>query len=178
MSKEQIPPFTTVPPAEFAIPEMGITFSHVESGDEDKLLAFAADPAARQYVPWAGRVQDAESAHKIVEEFSSAYERGVMASYLVEKDNEFAGYARLWSDREPGLYEFGFGVLPEFRGHGVGTAIATRILELVEHDLHGDGMVAYIDDTNAASKAVALSLGFKPTEEFDGSDRRYILHFK
>ena len=101
-----------------------------------------------------------------------------MARYAVEAEGAVVGYAGLWSDQKPGFYEFGFAFLPSQRSKGYGTSVVARLLTVMQDDLHAQGAIAYVDDTNNASKVVVQKLGFIPTEEFDDGDRRYVKAFE
>lgn len=119
--KSHIPTFEHRPPAEFDVNDSSIHLRLFRHGDEENLVRLVDDEPVQRFVPWAKRIIDKTTAEKAIDEFESLWERGVIARYVVEQDGKFAGYAGLWSDRNQGYYEFGFAVLPEFRGQGIGT---------------------------------------------------------
>jgi len=177
MSSAEVPPFTVTPPAEFDIPSTNIHARLFQEGDADDLARLASEESVQRYVPWAKRIHDAGSASNAIHEFQTAWDRKVMARYCLEDNGRFMGYAGIWSDQNPDYYEFGFAMLPEFRGQGNGTKVVTELLKIAKEKLGAKGMVAYVDDTNEASKAVVIKHEFRPSDEFDSGDRRYELSF-
>lgn len=177
MSTAEIPQFDIAPPSEFDVPGTDIHVRLFNEGDTDKLLRLAQEDAVQKYIPWAKRVHDHTSAADTITSFESAWDKRVRARYAIEQDGTFAGYCGIWSDQTPECYEFGFAMLPEFRGRGIGTTTITELMGFAKNDMNAAGMVAYVHDTNDASKAVVIKLGFQPTNEFDDGDRRYTLNF-
>lgn len=175
--KNQIPPFEHRPPTEFDVPDTSIHLRLFRHGDEDNLIRLVDDEPVQKFVPWAKRVIDKTSAERTINEFEGAWDRGVMARYAIEQDGSFAGYAGLWSDKKSGYYEFGFAVLPEFRGQGIGTRTTSELFDIAKEQLQAKGMVAYVHDENLASQAVVNKHGFQRLDEFDDGDRRYELEF-
>jgi RimJ/RimL family protein N-acetyltransferase len=177
MSSAEIPKFAIAPPAEFDVPNADIHVRLFDEPDADNLLRLTQEAAVQQYVPWAKRVHDQSSAADMIRSFRGAWDRKIMVRYVIEKGGEFVGYCGLWSDPAPGFYEFGFAMLPEFRGQGIGTNVVAELMKIAKTQMNAAGMVAYVHDTNAASKATVAKLGFQPTENFDAGDRRYELRF-
>lgn len=177
MSSMSIPPFTTLPPASFEVPDVHVTARLFTADDAANLLTLAVAPAVKLYVPWAKRVDDLESASSAIIEFNNAWKNQIMARYALEKDGGFIGYCGVWTDQKPDYYEFGFALLPEVRGRGIGTAVIAELIRIAKENMNAKGVIAYVDDTNGASKTVITKLGLVPTEEFDQGDRRYELHF-
>lgn len=173
--KNQIPPFEHRPPAEFDVPDSTIHLRLLRHGDEDNLTRLADDEPVKRFVPWAKRVMDKNSAERTISEFEDAWRRGIMARYAIEQDGSFAGYAGLWSDKKQGYYEFGFAVLPEFRGQGIGTRTTQKLFDIAKNQLQAKGMVAFVHDDNLASQAVVHKHSFQKLDEFDDGDRRYEL---
>jgi RimJ/RimL family protein N-acetyltransferase len=176
-NKSSIPPFEHMPPAEFDTPDSKIHLRLFNHGDEEDLLRLVQDENVQKYVPWAKRIHDLESARETIDNFTSSWERQVMARYVIDIDGNFAGYTGLWTDKQPNYYEFGFAVFPELRGQGIGKKVVAEVINIAKTKLQAKGMVAYVDDSNDASKAVVVSFGFSPTDEFDKGDRRYELEF-
>lgn len=177
MSSAEIPLFTTMPPAEFDVPETDLHIRLFTEADVDNLLQLANENAVQQYVPWAKRVHDRNSAAATLSRFEEAWGNRKMARYAIEKNGEFVGYCGLWSDPTPDFYEFGFAMLPQFRGQGIGTETITELMAIAHQHMSATGMVAYVHDTNNASQAVVTRLGFSPTNLFDAGDRRYEFYF-
>ncbi len=177
MSSAKIPPFMKVPPASFDIPGTNTRARLFQEGDAENLTRLATNEAVQRYVPWAKRIHDADSAAATIHEFQNVWDKKIMARYAIEKDQQFVGYVGLWSDQITGYYEFGFATLPELQGQGIGTSVITELLSITKQHLDAKGMVAYVGDTNDASKAVITKLGFQPTDQFDSGDRRYELQF-
>lgn len=175
--KNSIPPFEHRPPEEFDVQDIGIHVRLFGHGDEDNLVRLANDEPVQQFVPWAKRVVDRVSAERVINDFEGSWQRGVMARYCLEKGGEFAGYAGIWSDKKPGYYEFGFAVLPELRGQGIGTRTTEELFKIAKDHLHAKCMIAYVNDENLASQAVVNKHGFQKLDEFDNGDRRYELNF-
>jgi len=177
MSHVEIPQFSALPPTEFDVPNSNLHVRLFNDSDADNLLNLAGEDAVQRYVPWAKRVHDRDAAADTIKSFLSAWDRKVMARYVIERGGAFVGYCGLWSDQTPGYYEFGFAMLPDFRGQGIGTRTIAALMELARTHMNAAGMVAYIHDTNEASRATVTKLGFQPTDEFDDGDRRYIFDF-
>lgn len=177
MSSAEIPPFETPPPASIDIPKSDIHLRLFVDNDAEHLLKLAQEDAVQRYVPWAKSIHDENSAKEAIGKFKDVWNKRIMARYAIEEDGEFIGYAGIWSDRKPGYYEFGFALLPEVRGQGIGTRTISRLMDTARTNMDAKGMVAYVDDTNEASKAAVTKLGLSPMEEFDDGDRRYELAF-
>ena len=175
--KNQIRQFEYKPPAEFDVPGTNIHLRLFRHGDESNLIKLVDDQPVQRFVPWAKRVTDKTSAERIIEDFQDAWNRDVMVRYAIEQEGEFIGYSGLWSDKKPGYYEFGFAVLPEFRGQGIGTKTTSELFAIARDQLHAKGIVAYVHDENLASQAVINKHGFRKLDEFDDGDRRYELDF-
>lgn len=177
MSSAEIPPFNTPPPQEIDVPSSDIHLRLFTQDDTENLLELAKEIAVQQYVPWAKSIHDSASASEAINRFKEAWDKKLMARYAIEENKQFVGYAGLWSDLTPGYYEFGFAMLPEARGRGVGTKTIARLIDVTKNTMNAQGIVAYVDDTNDASKAVVTKIGLTPTSEFDDGDRRYELKF-
>jgi len=177
MSSAEIPQFLVVPPAEFDIPNSNIHARLFNDDDADNLAHLADEAGVQRYVPWAKRIHDVSSASRVIDEFQDVWERKLIARYALEKDSQFVGYSGIWSDPTPGYFEFGFAMLPEFRGQGIGTSTVNELINIAKENLGAKGMVAYVDDTNDASKSIVTKLSFQSTDEFDSGDRRYELQF-
>lgn len=177
MSSAEIPQFDIIPPENFEVPNTNIHARLFQDGDAENLARLANNEAVKKYVPWARNVSDLVSATNKITEFENAWNNRIMARYALEDTDQFIGYAGLWSDQVPGFYEFGFAILPEFQGNGVGTNSVLGLMNMARTSLSAKGMVAYVDDTNDASKTVVKRLLFQPTDQFDQGDRRYELHF-
>lgn len=177
MSEVEKPRFDISPPAEFDVPEAGIHVRLFDQTDVDHLAQLASEELVQRYVPWARMIHDQASAKEVIDDFEAAWAEGRQARYAVEKDGQFVGYAGLWADRPEGYYEFGFAMLPKYRGQGIGTATVTKLTEIARDSMHANGIVAYVHDTNEASKSVIAKLGLNSTNNFDQGDRRYEMHF-
>jgi len=165
--------FKTMPSESFEIPETNIVIRQFEPSDADDLLKLAGDDSVKKFVPWAKSVTDQHTALLQIEEFQKSWHDRVRARYVVEQDGQFVGYIGLWPDDKAGYYEFGFAMLPEFRGEGIGTLVVQSLTKHVQFELGAICMVAYVNDSNVASIATVLKLGFTPLEEFNKGDRRY-----
>lgn len=177
MSSVEIPKFSIPPPPEINIPDSNIHLRLFREDDADHLLELAQEDSVQKYVPWAKSIHDEASASEAIDRFKVVWEKKTMARYAIEEDGEFIGYAGLWNDKKTGYYEFGFAMLPEARGRGIGTKTINQLMDTARENLGAQGMVAYVDDTNSASKSVVVKLGLSPMEEFDDGDRRYELEF-
>jgi RimJ/RimL family protein N-acetyltransferase len=169
--------FELTPAPEFQINDM-LLARQFDAADADDLLALATDAPVSRYVPWAKWVTDLAGAEHTIDGFNEARVNNIRARYVLEHLGKFAGYIGCWPDDKLGYYEFGFAVLPEYRGKGIGIAAVKSLIELLKIEHGAVGIVAYVDDTNAASQTVVAKLGFTPLEEFDEGDRRYELHLQ
>ena len=165
--------FKTMPPESFEIQKTNIIIRQFEPFDADDLLKLASDEPVKKFVPWAKFVTDQHTALLQIEEFQKSWQDHVRARYVIEQDGQFVGYIGLWPDDKAGFYEFGFAMLPEFRGVGLGTLVVQSLANHARFDLGAICMVAYVNDSNVASIATVLKLGFTPLEEFNKGDRRY-----
>jgi RimJ/RimL family protein N-acetyltransferase len=169
-------PFETLPPETWEIPETGLHAHILNAGDADKLVELAQDPAAQKFIPWIKAAMTEETAQSFLERYSKEWQAGRRARYILEDDYGFVGYVGIWPDRiANGYYEFGFGVLPKYKGQGIGPTAVKHLITIAKDQLHAEGMVAHVRDENEASKAAVTKLGFTPTDEIDDGDRRYVL---
>jgi len=167
--------FIKQPPEKYENTDNSLTFRPFNNDDSDGLIRLATDPLTTRFVPWAKFVTDTRSAEYRIAEFNSSYDEELRVRYAVEKDGKLVGYAGIWPDGKSGYIEFGFAVLPKQRGKKIGSAILDTVRIIASAELQATGIIAYVHDGNNASKATVLRAGFKPSEEFDGEDRRYEL---
>jgi RimJ/RimL family protein N-acetyltransferase len=168
--------FETLPPETWEMPEAGLHAHILHAGDADKLVELAQDEAAQKFIPWIKAAITDKDARSFLERYRKEWESGRRARYILEDDDGFVGYVGIWPDKTTDdYYEFGFGILPKFRGQGVGPAAVKHLITIAKDQLHAEGMVAYVRDENEASKAVVTKLGFTPTDDIDDGDRRYEL---
>lgn len=86
-----------------------------------------------------------------------------LGSYLVYQDATWIGIGHVTRHtRQPFEAELGYMLLPEQWGHGYGSLLATRLLELAtEHEL--TVVTATIDPNHLASRKILTNLGFHST---------------
>ncbi len=170
--------FVKKPPESFDIDKtQGITARLFSVDDVGFLKNLAMDPDVARYVPWAPRIKDDLSAIESLQTFRKCWNEQTRARYAVFMEDAFVGYVGLWPDFKEDAedsYEFGYALLPNYRGKGTGSKLIHAIVA-VGRTLGARTIVAYVDDANVASKAVVLKSRFVATQEFDKGDRRYEL---
>lgn len=131
---------------EFMVFSAGVETRAEASERFDRMLTAAAElPFAKRPVVWR--------------------ETGLIIGYAGLDHSRFEGAPRL---------EFGWRLLPRYRGQGVGYEATTAVLDLAvghwDADRWGPDALAYIDPRNTPSQGLAAKLGFShwKTAEVDG----------
>ena len=86
-----------------------------------------------------------------------------LGTYLIYQDATWIGIGHITRDKRQSFEaELGYMLLPEQWGHGYGSLLASRLLELAtEHEL--TVVTATIDPSHKASKKILTNLGFRST---------------
>lgn len=133
--------------------------------DVDPLLAFYCDPQSRAV--YGSDISRADVWRRIALIIGHFQLRGFGLYALEDKSTrEFAGYAGLWFPDGWDDVEVGYGIAPQFRGRGLATEAARRILEHGFGELGLPRLVSYINPINVTSIRVAEKLGAAPDGEF------------
>jgi RimJ/RimL family protein N-acetyltransferase len=142
---------------------------------EAMFCAMQDSPAIRSYITWTAGLAGVEDVQLAIETFRANGE----LRYAVE-DPQFAGYlgAVASPDRDH-EYEIGYCVVAQKRGRGYAKLAASGLMFALWENHDARSFSLYINDANAASIAVAASLGFERTDEtrreekLDSWERRY-----
>lgn len=166
--------FTAVLPETVLVPDSNLALRRFEVSDAGTLLEIATEEATAKYVPWAKFVTDMETSRDRIDKFHDQWQQGSRARFLITKNGEACGYFGVWPDSEPGIYEIGYALLPQYRGKGIVAQVINAIEEVAATRLEATGLVAHIDAANEASLHVIAKHGFHSTDKFnDEGGRRY-----
>ena len=150
----------------------GLRLRRLEAQDAGTLVRAFADPAIRHY---HGRsFESVDEAIEFVQSTHEGWSGEKTAAWAVEQaDGTMAGRVGLsFIDLEHGIAEISYWVLPEARGRGVSVAAASALVDWAFDVLGVHRLEIVHSMTNAASCAVAATLGFA----VEGTLRSCLLH--
>lgn len=140
--------------------------------DEDRapFAAMNADPRVMEHFP--ALMTRAES-DAVVDRIEASFERDGIGLWVVERDDEFLGFAGLIWQLPPLPFapavEVGWRLVPPAWGHGYATEAARAAITDGVARVAIDGIVSMTATTNVRSIAVMERLGMRrdPAEDFD-----------
>lgn len=94
---------------------------------------------------------------------------GKVRMFVVMFGAEAAGNVGYWAHRrkDRDVYEVGWGVLPDFQGHGIATLATSELLGILRTDAPHAVVHAFPSVDNPASNAICRKLGFSLLGETD-----------
>jgi [ribosomal protein S5]-alanine N-acetyltransferase len=134
----------------------------IQEADLDDLCRYATDPEAGGEFEWTGFKDPKAMRRRWEEDGWLGAEHGLLA---VECSGSFAGDVS-YKDRSQGVskgavYEIGIALLPEHRGHGVGTAAQRLLVEYLFDTTPAHRLQAYTEVENLAEQRALEKVGFE-----------------
>lgn len=136
-----------------------------------------ADSDIQRYITWTAGLESSDDVRSKIE----AFQRGGDRRYALLENGQVIGYGAVYNSFK-GIedeYEIGYFVAPDKRGKGYAKAVVNSLMATAVEQLGARSFALHIEDSNLASQAVAVSLGFMPTDEFkedivlNCTERRY-----
>ncbi|HVX48056.1 MAG TPA: GNAT family N-acetyltransferase [Candidatus Saccharimonadales bacterium] len=147
----------------------------LEPDDSDAIFQVLRRASEVQsYVTWTAGIRNPDDVACAIEGFQANGE----SRYALLEGETLIGYIGVFPYEE-GVYGLGYFCDPAYRGSGRVTRAAEKLMEAAEKSLPVDRFALYIADENNASRAVAVRLGFSPTDivikddVLDCTERRY-----
>jgi RimJ/RimL family protein N-acetyltransferase len=140
-----------------------VSLRRIEEADLGQLARGATDPEAAGEFEWTGFTDPRAMRRRWEEDAWLGRENGRLAVLYSET---FAGDLS-YKDISPGtltgaIYEMGIGLLPEHRGHGVGTAAQTLMVRYLFDTTPAHRLQAYTESENVAEQRALEKVGFEP----------------
>ena len=134
----------------------------IEEGDLDDLGRYSTDPEAAGEFEWTG-FKDPKALRRRWDE--DGWLGAEQARLVVECSGSFAGDVS-YRDRSHGLskgavYEIGIALLPEHRGHGVGTTAQRLLVDYLFHNTPAHRLEAYTEVENLPEQRALEKVGFE-----------------
>lgn len=146
-----------------------------EASDADAVFRLRSDPDTMRFIREPQNRDETRNWIEMVSKYWASERIGFCA--LIEKRTKtLAGWCGLWRLKETGETEIGYAVAKEFRGAGLATEAARRLLEYGFDVLRLERIVAVARPENAASRRVMEKLGmsYDYAGEFYG---RELVHY-
>jgi RimJ/RimL family protein N-acetyltransferase len=140
----------------------------ITAEDEDLAVSLECDPLMMRHIGGPRPENDVRAAHK---QRLALMEKGEARMYkiIAEDSGELLGTIGIWKIdwKGPQTYEMGWFVLLKHQGKGVATEAARLIIAQARSDPEVRYVHAYPAVTNAASNAIARTIGMENQGEFD-----------
>lgn len=141
------------------------------------IRTFFSDPDVIEFICEGYKIPD-EKLEDFVHRTSgiSNEEQKWLFTALDNEEQKLIGCAMFKFDEDLGDYQFGFGLMPQYRGSGYGRLMAQLLVDFGFDELALPKMLAVVDTNNENSIAVLEKIGMsflKPYEHDDRTDFIY-----
>lgn len=140
-----------------------VSLRPIGEADLEPMGRFLADPEAGSHFLWTGFKDPHRVRRRWDEDRWLGADDGGLA--IVRGDDEFAGFVRWW-DRTVGdmkglVYEIGISMLPDRRGHGVGTEAQRQLVRYLFDTTPAHRLEAFTDVENMPEQRALEKVGFQ-----------------
>ncbi len=147
-------------------------------GDAENFVSFMTDPASTEFMTFGEAQKSREGAMEILNTTIDSYDsKKPLMAFAVEsvESAQFVGFCGLTPDDE-GAVEIMYAVMPNERGKGYATEIATTLVRFAIDRLGCQRVIAPISPQHEASKAVCRKAGFVDRGIRPGSGNAELVH--
>lgn len=127
----------------------------------DAIVASRGD--LQQWLPWANSY-DRSVAQRFIRDSASAWAEGRAFDFAVRTSEEpgrhLGNVSIWWTSRQNGIGEIGYWIRSDMTGHGVGTEVTARAIQVGFEEMDCHKLVLRIAVGNVGSERIAERLGF------------------